>query len=379
MENYKEYIPQLRQMLLNGSEDNITLALEIAGSMNLIDDVMLPFRRFWSLLSATRKSDSFIISKLSNISYMNLENKRLRTLPEAIFMMTKIEHLLLGNNELETIPAEIVNLTNLVEIDLNNNRFSVFPDNILALKNLKILSIYRNELTVLPNDISKLKNLEHLFFADNSIEEIPTSIAQLTNLTTINLNDNQIRNFPAEIAQMTSLHAIFIENNKLKNFPVVSLSLRDLNISRNKFDSTPEVLLNENKLDKLDISFNPGFVWNLNKVKMSRLNYIYFAKSTINRFNAVNNLTLTKFYDERNQLAKVFDEENWPENFGKFLFGMKENVLNYDEYADCEDGWWLGHPDEDYYMQQEHYYGYSKEEQIRERFMKNERLKCVRA
>ena len=231
----------------------------------------------------------------------------------------------------------------------------------------------------MPNDICKLKNLEHLFFADNCIEEIPTSIAQLTNLTTINLSDNQIRNFPVDIAKMPSLHAIFIENNKLKNFPKVSVNLRDLNISSNRFTKTPDVLLNKNNLNKLDISFNPSFVWNLNEVKISKLNHFAFEKTVVNRFDAISNLKLIKFYGERNLLVRVFSKCKWPEHFVHFLSRMKVSKFDYDEYANCEDGWWIGHPDKDYYMQLDHYYGYNKEEQIRERFIKNERLKCLRA
>ena len=379
MTNYQKYIPQLRQMLLSGSEDNITLAIEIAESMNLVDEIMYPFRKFWKIYSETRKSDRFIMSKLGNMHYLKLEGKKLKTIPEAVFMLPKLNYLLLGNNELETIPAEIANLSNLADLDLRNNRFTNFPKQIFALKNLKKLVLLGNEIDVLPNEISELKKLEHLHLAYNYIETLPNSLTHISNLCTLNVNDNEIINFPAEIAQMPSLHAIFVENNKLNNFPKVSVNLRDLNISRNKFVKTPDVLLNKNNLNKLDISFNPGFVWNLNKVKISKLNHFAFEKTVVNRFNAISNLKLIKFYGERNLLVKVFSKCKWPEHFVHFLSGMKVSIFVYDEYADCEDGWWIGHPDEDYYKQVEDYYGFRKEDLIAERFVRNERLKCVRA
>jgi len=65
MENNQEFLPQLEALILTGEDANIELALEIANSMGLTEELMQPWRKFWNRYSKQKFSNKALLLKLA--------------------------------------------------------------------------------------------------------------------------------------------------------------------------------------------------------------------------------------------------------------------------------------------------------------------------
>ena len=65
MENNREFLPQLEELILTGDDSNIELALEIANSMGLTEELMQPWRKFWNRYSKWKFSNKALLIKLA--------------------------------------------------------------------------------------------------------------------------------------------------------------------------------------------------------------------------------------------------------------------------------------------------------------------------
>lgn len=65
MENNQEFLPQLEALILTGEDTNIELALEIANSMGLTEELMQPWRKFWDNSSKWKFSNKALLLKLA--------------------------------------------------------------------------------------------------------------------------------------------------------------------------------------------------------------------------------------------------------------------------------------------------------------------------
>jgi hypothetical protein len=65
MENNQEFLPQLETLILTGEDANIELALEIANSMGLTEELMQPWRKFWDNYSKWKFSNKALLLKLA--------------------------------------------------------------------------------------------------------------------------------------------------------------------------------------------------------------------------------------------------------------------------------------------------------------------------
>jgi internalin A len=123
--------------------------------------------------------------------------------------------------------VEVSKLTNLTQLDLRNNQITQIPEAIAKLTNLKQLVLNSNQITQIPEAIAKLTNLIQLDLNSNQITEIPEAIAKLTNLTLLDLRYNQIKEIPEAIAKLTNLTLVDLRYNHIKEIPLEILNTND--------------------------------------------------------------------------------------------------------------------------------------------------------
>ena len=74
----------------------------------------------------------------------------------------------MNNNELTTIPEEFCNnLTELSYLDLRNNKLKQLPHNIGNLRKLREILVFDNELESIPSSIGKLTEIQVLKLFNN--------------------------------------------------------------------------------------------------------------------------------------------------------------------------------------------------------------------
>jgi Leucine-rich repeat (LRR) protein len=115
----------------------------------------------------------------------------------------KLVELNLPNNIIESIPIEISKLIELSIINLNNNRLKEIPKFFKYLTGLSILEMENNFIEIIPKELEKCKSLKVLKLSNNNIREVPYFITQLPNLEYLFLRDNKIEILPEKVASIS--------------------------------------------------------------------------------------------------------------------------------------------------------------------------------
>ncbi|MEM8637445.1 MAG: COR domain-containing protein [Cyanobacteria bacterium P01_G01_bin.54] len=156
-----------------------------------------------------------VITSLTQLQRLYLDNNQLTELPEVITSLTQLQRLYLDNNQLTELPEAIAALTQLQRLDLNNNQLTELPEAIAALTQLEELYLEDNQLTELPEAIASLTQLKWLELNNNQLTELPEVITSLTQLQRLDLNNNQLTELPEAIASLTQLEELYLEDNPL--------------------------------------------------------------------------------------------------------------------------------------------------------------------
>ena len=128
---------------------------------------------------------------------------------------------------------------------------------------VKTLKLARNEFSSLPPEMGNyLKQCIKLDLQWNKLREIPPSLLELPSLCELNLSHNDIVNIPDIPEWSASLVVLDLSYNRLSNIPnsAVAPTLRNLNISDNRFRSVPHCVCSFISLTTLNIANNSEIV-----------------------------------------------------------------------------------------------------------------------
>ena len=175
---------------------------------------------------------------LKNLTYLDLSNNMIRSLPTQFTFLTSLTHLYLRNNLIgdNDLPKDMgaLKLT-LRDLNVSGNRFTTIPSTILSLRGLRNLFMGGNRMTSIPTAIKDLRRLRVLYAGGNFLKEMPTEICNLTHLSALILADNQLETLPNSICELKRLQCLQLHQNRLTTLPhgliylkcLRELSLRD--------------------------------------------------------------------------------------------------------------------------------------------------------
>ncbi|KAJ0794613.1 putative non-specific serine/threonine protein kinase [Helianthus annuus] len=275
----------LQSLTLNGTMSNLVHLNLDSNSFN-IDDMRFtaafPSLRFLSLERSFIEGGRLFANGVPNLPYL-----------EVLLLST--------NNFNETLPMEAFTSFHRLEVlDLSdNNFFGSIPSNIKLLSSLKAVSFSNNNLNgSLPDHgICELKNLHELDLSDNMFGgNLPECLKTLSSLRLFDVSSNRFSGMllPSLIANLTSLEYVDVSHNKFEGsfsfssfsnhtklevveltsdndnfmveteepigwtpmFQLVVLMLSNCNVNRPKGSVLPGFLVNQHKLQVLDISHN---------------------------------------------------------------------------------------------------------------------------
>ncbi|MDO6518097.1 leucine-rich repeat domain-containing protein [Zobellia uliginosa] len=166
-----------------------------------------------------QKEILLLISELNSSNTLNWnESDDLSDWPELTLDENGyVIELEINNKKLTTIPPEIGQLISLKRLLLINMQIESLPKEIGQLRNLKLLQA-QLALSDLPKEIGQLNNLETLYLYGNFLSNLPAEIGQLTNLKSLDLGGNLLTSLPTEIKQLLNLTGLDVSNNKLSKF-----------------------------------------------------------------------------------------------------------------------------------------------------------------
>lgn len=190
---------------------------------------------------------------------LGLNNNHLISLPSAIGLLTHLHTLNLQKNRLSELPAEFGKLPVLDELDLSINRFENVPREILPLTNLSMLDLGINRISWLPPAFRQLSNLTELSLADNRFNSFPPEILSMTNLKKLYLFKNNISSLPTEIGLLTRLEVLHFHTNGLTSLPKEIGCLTNLSrliLDHNRLTCLPREIGHLTNLEYFNLDYN---------------------------------------------------------------------------------------------------------------------------
>ncbi|XP_062845798.1 malignant fibrous histiocytoma-amplified sequence 1 [Trichomycterus rosablanca] len=149
----------------------------------------------------------------------NYSSRKLKSLPKELLQKGQnVYKLNLEKNRLKNIP-EISRLPNLTELNLTRNEFAEFPVAIGELKHLVKLYINQNNIKSIPENIfPSLKKLQFLKMSTNRLDKLPQDIKTCESLTYLNLSNNNLKDLEPLVG-LCGLKELYVEKNRLKVLP----------------------------------------------------------------------------------------------------------------------------------------------------------------
>ena len=148
------------------------------------------------------------LASLSCVTYLDLSQNQLTTVPVEIFFMTEMTTLSLANNKLTYLydTKAILSCSHLSKEEDPWITAGASRKGILPCQKLSKLIVSKNKLTDLPRELFELPNLQTLFASANMIAKLPDNVWSSHSLSELNLMKNSITRLPGPCGDyMTSM------------------------------------------------------------------------------------------------------------------------------------------------------------------------------
>ncbi|XP_071785484.1 leucine-rich repeat-containing protein 69-like isoform X1 [Asterias amurensis] len=192
------------------------------------------------------------ISGLVKLTVLNLGNNCFEELPEHLATLHSLEKLHLFGNQIKSIDAKILgDLRNLTFLNLNNNQIKTVPSAINRLVSLQYLSLDGNQLTSLPSEMCALSKLTEFHAAGNQLTSLPLEIGFLVKLSRLHIQKNKIKELPEGLGKLIHLEIVDVAANEIRIFPTEmhKLPLKELYSEENPLlDALPVHSIQEEEI-----------------------------------------------------------------------------------------------------------------------------------
>ncbi|KAL2743028.1 leucine-rich repeat-containing protein 59-like [Vespula maculifrons] len=135
---------------------------------------------------------------------------------EEIATIRKVTYLDLSNNFLVTLPNNFVILKQILKLDLSKNMLTEIPENFGEMTQLRYLDLYANQISRLPLSLSELKNLRWLDLKENPLTPSVASIAGPCN------NAEECKNCARNVVEYLNNVKCSVEEEKLRRLNAMS-------------------------------------------------------------------------------------------------------------------------------------------------------------
>lgn len=244
------------------------------------------------------------MSKLSNLTELNVSRNNLVSLPECIGTLSQLTKLNASNNSLVSLPKYIGTLSQLTKLDVSDNALKHLPEDIGTLSQLTELNVSYNSLTDLPESIYTLSVLQKLNISSNRIDSLSERLGELHCLTELDASNNHLENLPEGL------------------FDLVLLT--ELNVSINSLEYLSERIGNLALLTELDVSINMLTDLPESLCELSHLTFLYASHNDLSslpeKIGKLSQLLHISIYS--NQLTSL------PESIGRFFRITELDVSN---------------------------------------------------
>ncbi|KAL5016231.1 hypothetical protein ScPMuIL_005820 [Solemya velum] len=166
----------------------------------------------------------------------------------------------ISNNQLGSLPHGLGYLTKLIKLNVSNNKITEIPPEIGCMNGLKFLDLTHNQVNSVPEDMGNLMHLEQLYIRHNQLQELP-ALTNCVALKELHLGNNIICEITLEhLQQLKSVSVLDLRDNKIPSLPediTVLQVLERLDLTNNNLTGLPYSLGTINTLKSIVVDGNP--------------------------------------------------------------------------------------------------------------------------
>ncbi|XP_029004149.1 leucine-rich repeat-containing protein 40 isoform X2 [Betta splendens] len=217
---------------------------------------------------------------LPAISFLELRDNKIKTIPEYITSLRTLVRLDLTNNDITTLPASLSLLPSLKVLLLEGNPLRGIRRDLLTKGTSELLKYLRGRIQDRPEAADEgptamtlpsqakfsehnIKTLKLLEFSDRQADNIPDELFDAAvgrGVTAVNFSRNQLKSLPPRLVEShASLADINVGFNQLTCCsPAICqlLQLKHLDLRNNHLDELPSEMKNLTRLCSIILSFN---------------------------------------------------------------------------------------------------------------------------
>ena len=196
------------------------------------------------------------ISKLVNLSVLQIWKCSLKGFPEAICKLAVLRELDLSFNDLGSIPRGIEQLTHLTILNMCSCHLTEFPVGLCSVASLRNLDLSQNALKQVPSSVKHLTRLSQLCLQDCGFQSFPEAICEMPSLMELDLSGNTVREVPNSITNLSQLTVLWLYKCGFLTFPEIVCELprlEKLDLSQNSMRTTPWGLAKLSRLSELQL------------------------------------------------------------------------------------------------------------------------------
>ncbi|KAI9143281.1 hypothetical protein BKA69DRAFT_1123405 [Paraphysoderma sedebokerense] len=136
----------------------------------------------------------------STLTYLNLSNNELDSVPTLLSWFAALRFLKLKSNKIQMVPSFLEKLQSLQSLNLGENPIKSVALNFGVLKELVYLNLSKLELNEIPYQIGELEKLEKLYLfkcgGKNEFRQLPFDISKFQNLRVLDIQVPGLRKLP---------------------------------------------------------------------------------------------------------------------------------------------------------------------------------------
>lgn len=201
--------------------------------------------------------------------YLDMSSNFMRDIHPDAFrgVEDKITFLQLENNLLTTVPQALTNLTNLILLDIHDNPIAAFDASVLSPlgNHLQMLHAGSSELKEWPQEFSFLESLQSLRLYHMSLQNLSSDAFKgfQDSLKILEINSTQLNGVPTAVCNLTKVNSLIFVNNSnidpayvLPDCPAPVSSMFSVKMDNNNLQSFPDLFTVFPNLIKVSVTFN---------------------------------------------------------------------------------------------------------------------------
>nr|KAF6379222.1 leucine rich repeat containing 40 [Myotis myotis] len=156
--------------------------------------------------------------KSNIVTSINFSKNQLCEIPKRIIELKEmVSDVNLGFNKLSLISLELCMLQKLSFLDLRNNFLNSLPEEMESLIRLQTINLSFNRFKILPEVLYRISTLETILISNNQVGSVnPEKLKIMENLVTLDLQNNDLLQIPPELGNCVNLRTLLLDGNPFR-------------------------------------------------------------------------------------------------------------------------------------------------------------------